>query len=112
MKNKDIIVIFNPKGLLLDVQEISGKAYINDTLLTDFKSHPYKTLFYFGFEDRHPDMSVPLSFLHSICQRFITEIEALIKKSVEEKMENMLKNSGQKTRRVMTDANIDELFGI
>jgi uncharacterized Zn finger protein len=40
------------------------------------------------------------------------EIEALIKKSVEEKMENMLKNSGKKTRRVMADANIGELFGI
>ena len=40
------------------------------------------------------------------------EIEALIKKSVEEKMENMLKNSGQKTRRVMTDADIGDLFGI
>ena len=40
------------------------------------------------------------------------EIESLIKKSVEEKMENMLKNSEKKTRRVMTDANIGELFGI
>jgi len=40
------------------------------------------------------------------------EIEALIKKSVEEKMDNMLKNSGNKTRRVMNDANIGELFGI
>lgn len=40
------------------------------------------------------------------------EIEALIKKSIEEKMENMLKNSGKKTRRVMKDADIEGLFGI
>jgi len=40
------------------------------------------------------------------------EIEALIKKSIEEKMENMLKNSGKKTRRVIRDADIGELFGI
>jgi len=40
------------------------------------------------------------------------EIEALIKKSIEEKMENMLKNSGKKTRRVIKDADIGGLFGI
>jgi uncharacterized Zn finger protein len=40
------------------------------------------------------------------------EIEALIKKSIEEKMENMLKNSGKKTRRVIKDADISGLFGI
>ena len=40
------------------------------------------------------------------------EIEALIKKSIEEKMESMLKNSGKETRRVMKDADIAGLFGI
>jgi uncharacterized Zn finger protein len=40
------------------------------------------------------------------------EIEALIKKSIEEKMESMLKNSGKKTKRVMKNADISELFGI
>jgi uncharacterized Zn finger protein len=40
------------------------------------------------------------------------EIEALIRKSIEEKMENMLKNSDKKTRRVMMDADIAALFGI
>ena len=40
------------------------------------------------------------------------EIEALIKKSIEEKMENMLKNSGKKTKRVIKNANLGELFGI
>lgn len=40
------------------------------------------------------------------------EIEALIKKSIEEKMKNMLKNSGKKTRRVIKDADISDLFGI
>ena len=74
MKNKDIIVIFNPKGLTLDLQELSKKAYFNSALLTDFKLDPYKALFYFGFEDKHPDMSVSLSFLHDICQTFINAI--------------------------------------
>jgi len=40
MKNKDIIVIFNPNGLTLDIQETSGKAYFDDKLLADFKSAP------------------------------------------------------------------------
>jgi uncharacterized Zn finger protein len=40
------------------------------------------------------------------------EIEALIKKSIEEKMENMLKNSGKTTQRVIKDADISGLFGI
>ena len=74
MKNKDIIVLFNPKGLTLDAQEISGKAYFNDVLLTDFKTNPYGALFYFGFEDRSPDMSASLSFLHGFCQDFIGAI--------------------------------------
>ncbi|MCL1965175.1 MAG: DEAD/DEAH box helicase [Firmicutes bacterium] len=56
---------------MLDTQETSGKAYFNDALLADFKSDPYKALFYFGFEDKHPDMSASLSFLHGVCQRFI-----------------------------------------
>ena len=74
MKNKDIIVIFNPTGLTFDMQEVSGKAYTNDALLANFKLEPYNALFDFGFEDRHPDMSVSLSFLHSICQNFISTI--------------------------------------
>lgn len=40
------------------------------------------------------------------------EIEALIQKSIEEKMENMLKNAGKKTRRIIKDADIGGLFGI
>ena len=40
------------------------------------------------------------------------EIDALIKKSIEEKMENMLKNSGKITRRVIKDADIGGLFGV
>jgi len=71
MKNKDIIVIFTPDSLMLDTQETSGKAYRNDALMSDFKAEPYKALFYFGFEDKHPDMSVSLSFLHDLCQGFI-----------------------------------------
>ena len=71
MKAKDIIVIFQEKGLILDTQEIRGKGYDHTELLTDFAKAPYKTLFYFGFADEHSDMSVSLSFLHSICQKFI-----------------------------------------
>ncbi len=39
-------------------------------------------------------------------------VEMLLKKSVEEKMNSMLKNSGQKTRRVIDDADIGDLFGV
>lgn len=39
-------------------------------------------------------------------------IEALVKKSIEEKMDHMLKNSGKETRRVIKDADIGGLFGI
>ncbi|MDR1688367.1 MAG: DEAD/DEAH box helicase [Clostridiales bacterium] len=72
MKNKDIIVLFNQDGLTLDTQETSAKTYYNETLMSGFASNPYKTLFYFGFEDNHPDMSVSLSFLHGICQSFVS----------------------------------------
>ena len=35
-----------------------------------------------------------------------------LKKSIEEKMNNMLKNAGKRTHRVMQDANTKELFGV
>jgi uncharacterized Zn finger protein len=40
------------------------------------------------------------------------DFEALLKKSVEAKMESMLKNSGKKTSRVMDDASIKDVFNI
>ena len=40
------------------------------------------------------------------------EIEALLKKSIDEKMDSMLKNSGKKTPRVIKDANLHDLFGV
>ncbi|MCL1975950.1 MAG: hypothetical protein FWG61_07315 [Firmicutes bacterium] len=40
------------------------------------------------------------------------EIEALLKRTIAEKMDSMLKNSGKKTKRVLLDADISELFGI
>jgi len=40
------------------------------------------------------------------------DVKALIKKSIDAKMENMLKNSAKKTKRVMRDADISGLFGI
>ena len=40
------------------------------------------------------------------------EIDALVKKSIDEKMDSMLKNSGKATARVIKGADIGELFGI
>ena len=40
------------------------------------------------------------------------DFSALLKKSVEEKIENMLKNAGKKTKRIIDDADIAGLFGI
>jgi len=40
------------------------------------------------------------------------EVEALIKKSVEAKMNSMLENANQKTSRVLADDEIDDLFGL
>lgn len=40
------------------------------------------------------------------------DVELLLKKSIEEKMNSLLKNSGKKTGRVMEDADIGSLFGV
>lgn len=40
------------------------------------------------------------------------DFEQLLKKSVDEKMKNMLKNSNKKSKRVIEDADIDNLFGL
>ena len=40
------------------------------------------------------------------------DVSILIKKSVDEKMKSMLKNSGKKSKRVIKDADIGELFGV
>lgn len=40
------------------------------------------------------------------------QFEQLLKKSVEEKMRNMLKNSDKKSKRVMDNVDIEGLFGI
>jgi uncharacterized Zn finger protein len=37
---------------------------------------------------------------------------SLIKKSIDEKMANLLKNSSKKSKRVIDDANIEKLFGV
>jgi len=36
----------------------------------------------------------------------------LLKKSVEEKMDSMLKNAGKATARTLTDVDVFELFGV
>lgn len=74
MKSKELVVLFTPKSLILDMQEVSGKAYSNDALLAAFKDEPYKALLHFGFEDKHPDMSASLSFILGFCQRFIAAL--------------------------------------
>jgi uncharacterized Zn finger protein len=40
------------------------------------------------------------------------DFSALIKKSVDEKIGNMLKNAGKKSKRIIEDADIGELFGV
>ena len=40
------------------------------------------------------------------------DFEALLKKSVEEKMASLLQNAGTKTDRIIEDADLDDLFGL
>jgi len=40
------------------------------------------------------------------------DIEDLLKKSIEEKMDSMFKNSNKKSKRTMNDSDIEGLFGI
>ncbi|GHV39323.1 hypothetical protein FACS1894187_19160 [Synergistales bacterium] len=40
------------------------------------------------------------------------DFSALIKKSIEDKMANMLKNAGKKSKRIINDADITGLFGV
>jgi uncharacterized Zn finger protein len=40
------------------------------------------------------------------------DFSSLIKKSVDEKMGNLLKNAGKKSKRILDDADIGELFGV
>jgi len=40
------------------------------------------------------------------------DVGEFIKKSIDEKMRNMMKNAGAKTGRVIEDADISDLFGI
>lgn len=40
------------------------------------------------------------------------DVEDLLKKSIEEKMDSMLKNSNKKSKRTMDDSDIEGLFGI
>jgi non-specific serine/threonine protein kinase len=101
MENKDIVVIFNQKSLILDVQATNTNGYYNEALLGDFKKDPYRTLFYLGFEDKNPDMSISLSFIHSICLKFTNalsqdsdiEITKIVKMPEEEFFSSILISS-------------------
>ncbi|MDR0434792.1 MAG: ATP-dependent helicase, partial [Gracilibacteraceae bacterium] len=69
----EIAAICTENGLLLEAVKTETKnRYYNEELLRDFNKAPYKTLLYFGFADKNADMSVSLSFVHDICERFIT----------------------------------------
>jgi len=73
--NKDIIVIFTPDGFTLDTEVVKDKRfYTNDKLLSAFADDPYKALLYFGFEDKNPQISQSLSYVHSISAYFIEKL--------------------------------------
>jgi uncharacterized Zn finger protein len=40
------------------------------------------------------------------------DFSALLKKSVEDKIDSMLKNADKKSKRIIGDADVSELFGI
>jgi non-specific serine/threonine protein kinase len=71
----ELVAICGPEGIILDeMRSDSKKPYRNADLLRNFNEAPYKTLLYFGFADKEPEMSVSLSFIHDICGRFIFEL--------------------------------------
>jgi len=73
--NKDIIAIFTQGGFTLDTEATKDKQfYENDRLLADFAGQPYRALLYFGFEDRPPQMSQSLSYVHGISAYFIEKL--------------------------------------
>lgn len=71
-ENRELIAIYLNNGLTLDY-ELTDKInpYQNNQLITEFKTNPYKALFYFGFIDDTQDMSPSLIFIHRICHQFI-----------------------------------------
>ena len=72
---QEIIAVFTEQGVLLDTETTNNKQiYINERLVTDFWSAPYKTLLYFGFEDRSSLMSQSLQYLHEIAAFFIEKL--------------------------------------
>jgi len=73
--NTDIIAIFTESGFTLDTDVTKDKRfYTNDKLLEDFSKAPYRTLLYFGFEDKPPQISQSLSYVHSISSFFIEKL--------------------------------------
>jgi len=73
--NSEIIAIYTESGFLLDTDVTKSKQfYSNDKLLSDFNKDQYKALLYFGFEDKSPDMSQSLVFLHGIASFFVEKL--------------------------------------
>ncbi|MDR1193051.1 MAG: DEAD/DEAH box helicase, partial [Peptococcaceae bacterium] len=71
----ELVAICAPGGVVLDEERCSAKnPYDGGRLLRAFREAPYKALLYFGFEDKDPAMSVSLSFVRDICERFILEL--------------------------------------
>jgi non-specific serine/threonine protein kinase len=73
--NAELVAICTAGGIALDEMRSDSKTpYRGEELLRNFKEAPYKSLLYFGFEDKEPSMAVSLSFIHDICERFIFEL--------------------------------------
>lgn len=71
--NTELIAIFTKNGLLLEAAQTKSKQfYVNDRLLSEYKSDPYKAMLHFGFKESPQNMSQSLSFLHQIL-RIYTE---------------------------------------
>lgn len=101
---KDLEMLFTQKGegLFPAPQEIRLRCDCPDW--ADMCKHVAAVMYGIGARfDEDPTLFFKLRSI---------EIEALIKKSIEEKMANMLKNSDMKTQRVIGDADIHGLFGI
>ena len=71
----EIVAIFTENGVTLDTEKTTDKqCYTNEKLLSDFKTEPYKTILYFGFEDKSEQKSNSLQFLHEIASFFVEKL--------------------------------------
>jgi uncharacterized Zn finger protein len=101
-KELDVLFTEQGNGLFPTPKEIKFDCNCPDW--ADMCKHVAAALYAIGAKlDQNPTLFFKLRDI---------DVSFLIKKSMEEKMENMLKNSDKKTKRVFDDADIGELFGI